>query len=155
MIQALATAPILMAEDDDGDCLLTRKAMEKNQVPNPFVTVANGEELLDYLHHRGKFSVSRSAPVPCFILLDLNMPRMDGREALKLIKSDERLKKIPVVVLTTSKAPEDLLGCYDMGANSYVTKPVTFEGLVKTIASMKHYWLETVELPPEMEGHHG
>lgn len=146
MVQASITTPILMAEDDDGDRLLTRKALEKNQVANPLVTVSNGEELLDYLYRRGKFAQGAAA-VPCFILLDLNMPRVDGREALKAIKSDERLKKIPVVVLTTSRSPEDLSGCYELGANSYITKPNSFNGLVKVIESLNDYWLKIVEFP--------
>jgi len=149
MTPALAALPILMAEDDDGDRFLTRKAMEKNRVANPLVTVENGEELLDYLYRRGKFSSSSSAPTPCFILLDLNMPRVDGREALKVIKSDEALKKIPVIVLTTSNAEEDILSCYGMGANSYITKPPTFEGLLKVVQSLKDYWLDVVEFPSE------
>lgn len=147
------TIPILMAEDDDGDRLLTRKAMEKNSLTNPLVMVENGEELLDYLYRRGKFSTLVSTPAPCVILLDLNMPRMDGREALKIIKSDENLKKIPVVILSTSKAPEDLLASYDMGANSFISKPSTFEGLVKAMRSLQDYWLKTVELPPEKASH--
>lgn len=149
MTPAPAISPILMADDDDGDLFLARKAMERNHVPNPLVTVANGEELLDYLYRRGKFS-GFNAP-PCFILLDLNMPRMDGREVLKIIKSDDILKKIPVVVLTTSKAQEDILGSYGMGANSYITKPSTFEGLLKVVQSLKDYWIDIVEFPPEKD----
>ncbi|HTC20629.1 MAG TPA: response regulator [bacterium] len=140
-------APILMAEDDPDDQLITRKALEENRVANPLVVVSNGEELLDYLYHRGKFATPASSPKPCFILLDLNMPRMDGRETLKIIKQDSDLKKIPVVILTTSKAEEDILKSYSTGANSYITKPVTFEGLVNVIRSMKSYWLEIVDLP--------
>jgi CheY-like chemotaxis protein len=144
-------APILMAEDDADDRMITQKALDQNRVANPLVTVENGEELLDYLHHRGKYTGSDKAPRPCFILLDLNMPRMDGREALKVIKADENFRKIPIVVLTTSKAEEDILKSYNMGANSYITKPVTFEGLVKVIHSLQNYWLEIVDLPMEEE----
>jgi CheY-like chemotaxis protein len=140
-------APILMAEDDPDDQMITRKALEQNRVANPLVIVNDGEELLDYLYHRGKFSEAHAFPAPCFILLDLNMPRMDGREALKIIKADEILRKIPVVVLTTSKAEEDIMKSYNTGANSYITKPVTFEGLVTVIKSLKSYWLEIVDLP--------
>jgi len=147
MHPAPATCPILMADDDDGDRLLTQKALEKSRVPNPLVTVINGEELLDYLYRRGKFSGLAPAPMPCFVLLDLNMPLMDGREALRVIKGDERLRKIPVVVLTTSKAEEDILRCYDTGANSYITKPASFEELVRVVQSLKNYWLEVVDLP--------
>jgi len=147
MIKALETAPILMADDDDGDRLLTYRALEKNQVPNLLVTVMNGEELLDYLRRTGKFA-GLPAPKPCMVLLDLNMPRMDGREALRVIKADPGLRNIPVVVLSTSRAPEDVEGSYDAGANSYIIKPATFDGLVQMIGSLKEYWLEMVELPP-------
>lgn len=150
MTSADPQAPILMAEDDDSDRLFFRKAMEKNQIPNPLVTVANGEELLDYLYCRGKFAGRNAAKDhPCFILLDLNMPRMDGREALKIVKSDKELRKIPVVILTTSKAEEDIAQSYQIGANSYITKPVDFNGLVRMVDCLKKYWLETVDLPPE------
>jgi CheY-like chemotaxis protein len=140
-------APILMAEDDADDRLITQKALEENRVANPLVTVGDGEELLDYLHRRGRYALPAPAATPCFILLDLNMPRMDGREALKLIKLDPSLRKIPVVILTTSKAEEDILRTYNTGANSYITKPVTFQGLVEVIRSLKSYWLEIVDLP--------
>ncbi len=147
MIQALPNAPILMAEDDPDDRFLAKKAMEKNQILNPFVSVADGGELIDYLYRRGKYSELDQEPFPCFILLDLNMPRMNGQEALRIIKKDEKLRRIPVVVMTTSKSLEDILGCYDMGANSYIVKPPDFEGLVKIIQALKTYWLEIVELP--------
>jgi len=139
--------PILMAEDDADDRLITRKALEQNRVANPLITVGDGEELLDYLHRRGKYAPPAPAPTPCIILLDLNMPKMDGREALKLIKLDPELRKIPVVILTTSKAEEDILRTYNTGANSYITKPVTFPGLLDVIRSLKSYWLEIVDLP--------
>ena len=142
-------APILMAEDDRDDRLITQKALEENRVANPLVVVENGEELLDYLHLKGKYSHLGPSSKPCFILLDLNMPRMDGREALKQIKLDPDLRRIPVVILTTSKAEEDILRSYNTGANSYITKPVTFEGLVKVIKSLQNYWLEIVDLPEE------
>jgi CheY-like chemotaxis protein len=140
--------PILMADDDKDDRLLTRKAMEENNVANPFVTVADGEELLDYLKRKGKYSDPMTAPRPCFILLDLNMPKMDGRKALLFVKADPELKKIPVVVLSTSRAEEDVLRSYNLGANSFITKPVNFDGLVAMVESLKNYWLEIVELPP-------
>jgi len=144
-------APILMAEDDADDRLITKKALDENRVANPLVTVGDGEELLDYLNRRGKYAPPAAAPTPCFILLDLNMPRMDGREALKLIKLDPEFRKIPVVVLTTSKAEEDILKTYNTGANSYITKPVTFPGLLEVIRSLKSYWLEIVDLPGERD----
>jgi CheY-like chemotaxis protein len=144
-------APILMAEDDADDRLITQKALEQNRVANPLITVGDGEELLDYLHRREKYAPPAVAPSPCIILLDLNMPKMDGREALKLIKLDPELRKIPVVILTTSKAEEDILRTYNTGANSYITKPVTFTGLVDVIRSLKSYWLEIVDLPGKKE----
>jgi len=151
MISQVKVAPILMAEDDPDDRLLAKKALEENKVGNPFITVNDGEQLMDYLKGRGKFQ-GKDAPTPCFILLDLNMPKIDGREALRLIKGDESLRKIPVVILTTSKAEEDILKSYESGANSYITKPVTFDGLVKVIQSLKDYWLEIVVLPSEQDG---
>ncbi len=147
MTEKRQIAPILMAEDDPDDRLITAKALERNRVANPLITVENGEVLLDYLHQKGKYAAPGAAPRPCFILLDLNMPRLDGREALKIIKSDPSLKNIPLVILTTSKAEEDILRGYNLGANSYITKPVTFEGLVAVVQSLKNYWLEIVELP--------
>jgi CheY-like chemotaxis protein len=137
-----------MADDDPDDLLMAGKALAENHVANPLRTVGDGEELLEYLYQRGKFT-PENAPKPCFILLDLNMPRLDGREVLKVIKADEKLRHIPVVILTTSKAEEDIFKTYDLGANSYITKPVTFEGLVKILGTMRYYWLEIVNLPPE------
>ncbi|HET9869819.1 MAG TPA: response regulator [bacterium] len=136
--------PILMADDDADDKMLAAKALKENRVANPLVTVSDGEELLQYLHRSGPY---RDAARPCFILLDLNMPRLDGREALKIIKGDPELRKIPVVILTTSRAEEDIVRGYNLGANSYITKPVTFEGLVGVMSTLKTYWLEIVELP--------
>jgi two-component system response regulator len=140
-------APILMAEDDEDDRMMTEKAFRENRIGNPLVTVANGADLLDYLRHLGKFTDGARSSKPCLILLDLNMPKIDGREALKIIKGDENLMRIPVVIITTSKAEEDILVSYNVGANSYITKPITFDGLVKVIKTLKDYWLEIVELP--------
>ncbi len=137
-------APILMADDDGDDKMMTEKALKENRVANSLVTVADGEELLQYLRRQGRF---KNSAKPCFVLLDLNMPKVDGREALKAIKNDPDLRKIPVVILTTSQAEEDILRGYNLGANSYITKPVTFEGLVKVMSTLKNYWLEIVELP--------
>ena len=148
------TCPILMAEDDLDDRLLVQKAIEKNHIPNPLVAVADGEEMLDYLYRRGRYSRA-AATHPCLILMDLNMPKMDGREALKILKSDERLKRIPVVILTTSVSPEDLETSYAGGANSYIRKPHSFEELSQTIQCLRQYWLQIVQLPPEKrsDGH--
>ncbi len=140
---------ILMAEDDPDDRLLIKEALVESQLVNPIQFVGNGEELLDYLNRRGQYRNRRRFPRPGVILLDLNMPKKDGREALQEIKADPKLRQIPVVVLTTSTAEEDIVRTYDLGANSFISKPVTFEGLVKVMKSLGHYWLEIVELPPE------
>ena len=138
---------ILMADDDPDDQLLTREALEENRLDNEILFVNDGIELLDYLYRRGRFAEPNAAPRPDLILLDLNMPRMDGREALAHIKADPMLRRIPVVVLTTSKAEEDILRSYDLGVNSFVVKPVTFEGLVAAVRTLTDYWFSIVQLP--------
>lgn len=139
---------ILMADDDADDRELTREAFEENHLANELRFVEDGEELLDYLHQRGKYSDPVSAPRPGLILLDLNMPRKDGREALQELKQDPRFRNIRVVIMTTSKAEEDVVRSYDLSAASYITKPVTFERLVDVVRTLGKYWLEIVELPP-------
>ncbi len=139
---------ILLADDDEEDRMLTAGALEESRVVNDLRFVEDGDELLDYLYHRGKYSDPHSSPLPGLILLDLNMPRKDGREALREIKADPDLRRIPIVVLTTSKAEEDIYRTYDLGANSFVTKPVSFEGLVNVMRDIGRYWIEIVELPP-------
>lgn len=139
---------IIMADDDPDDRELAREAFEECRLANDVHFVEDGEELMDYLSRRGKYSHLHETPLPALILLDLNMPRKDGREALKEIKANPELRRIPIVVLTTSKAEEDILRTYDLGVNSYITKPVTFEGLVETIKVLGKYWFEIVELPP-------
>jgi two-component system, response regulator len=138
---------ILIAEDDADDRLLAKEAIEESQLLNDICFVEDGEELLDYLRCEGKYS-TKTAVRPGVILLDLNMPRKDGREALTEIKKDANLRRIPVVVMTTSKAQEDILCSYDLGVNSFIIKPVTFEGLVEVMRTLGHYWFEIVELPP-------
>lgn len=138
---------ILIADDDEDDRLLAEDALRENRLVNDLRFVEDGEELMDYLKQRGKFSGPNQAPKPGLILLDLNMPRKDGREALEEIKSDEQLRRIPVVILTTSKAEEDILNTYDLGVNSFITKPVTFDGLVELMQLLGRYWFEIVELP--------
>ena len=140
---------ILMADDDQDDCLLVKDAFKESRLANDLRFVEDGEDLLDYLYHRGKHAGVSSSPRPGLILLDLNMPRKDGREALRDIKSDPDLRSIPVVVLTTSKQEEDIYRSYNLGASSFITKPVTFEGLVEVMKSLGKYWLEIVELPRE------
>ena len=140
---------IVLADDDPDDRQLTGEAFAENRLANQLHCVEDGEELLDYLHRRGKYESLRDEPLPGLILLDLNMPRKDGREALKEIKADPALRRIPIVVLTTSKAEEDIVRSYDLGVNSYVTKPVTFKSLVELIKVLGRYWFEVVELPPD------
>ncbi|WP_242929218.1 response regulator [Pontibacter vulgaris] len=141
------TIIILIADDDAEDRMLVKDALEESRLKNNIHFVENGEELMDYLYHRGKFTDKDKYPTPGLILLDLNMPKKDGREALKEIKSDDHLKLIPVVVLTTSKAEEDILRTYDLGVSSFITKPVTFASLVDVMKTLSKYWFEIVELP--------
>lgn len=138
---------ILMAEDDSDDQLLIKDAMAELHWEGDLRFVADGEELLDYLRHRGQYGQPASAPRPGLILLDLNMPRKDGREALQEIKADAKLRRIPVVVLTTSKAGTDIGRMYDLGASSFIAKPVYFDALVKVMGLLDQYWFHTVELP--------
>jgi CheY-like chemotaxis protein len=140
---------ILMAEDDPDDQLLTREAMSGAHLNNKIQFVRDGQELLDYLHHRSDFADHERFPRPGIILLDLNMPRMDGREALALIKAEPELRTIPVVVLTTSKAEEDVVRTYELGVSGYITKPVTFYNLIGIMETIGRYWFEVVELPPD------
>lgn len=137
---------ILYAEDDEEDRMLVLDALNESKLANPIDIVGDGEELMDYLHSRGEHA-DRAEELPGLILLDLNMPRLDGREALKIIKAHPRFRRIPIVVLTTSKAEEDILRSYDLGVNSFICKPVTFESLVETVRIFGRYWLEIVELP--------
>ncbi len=139
---------ILMADDDADDRELTKDALAESRLVNDLHFVEDGTELLDYLHQRGVYGKAGSAPRPGVILLDLNMPRKDGREALREIKADPNLRTIPIVVLTTSKAEEDIARSYDLGANSFISKPVTFEGLVEVVRGLGKYWFDIVELPP-------
>ena len=139
--------PILMAEDDEDDRLLAQDAFLESRLANPLFFVNDGEELLDYLYNRGYYVSKEHFPLPGLILLDLNMPRKDGREALKEIKSDAKLRQIPIIVLTTSKEEEDILRSYSLGISSFITKPVTFEQLVEVIQCIGQYWFEIVSMP--------
>ena len=142
---------ILLADDDSDDRELFRDALRENRLSNDLRFVCDGEELMSYLLRKGEFSDPKTSPRPGLILLDLNMPKKDGREALKEIKSHPDLRGIPVVVLTTSKAEEDVYRTYNLGVNSFITKPVTFGDLVKITRDLGRYWLEIVELPPSKE----
>ena len=139
--------PILIADDDLDDRRMIEDAFRESRLLNELHFVQNGEELLAYLHRTGKFKEEKTSPLPGLILLDLNMPRKDGREALKELKTDAEFRQIPVVVLTTSKAEEDVYRTYDLGVNSYITKPVSFISLVQVIRDLGRYWFEIVELP--------
>ncbi|ACY49287.1 response regulator [Rhodothermus marinus] len=138
---------ILLADDDPDDRLLTIRALKRSRLRNEIYTVEDGEELMDYLHRRGPYADPQRSPRPGLILLDLNMPRKDGREALQEIKSDPVLRRIPVVVLTTSNAEADILRSYDLGVNAFITKPVTFEELARALQVLGDFWFEIVRLP--------
>ena len=142
---------ILMADDDDDDRLLAQDALNESRVLNSLKCVEDGVELMYYLKRVGKYADKEMYPRPGLILLDLNMPRKDGREALAEIKADPDLRSIPVVILTTSKEEEDKIKGYGLGAASYITKPVNFEGLVEVMKALGKYWVEIVELPENKE----
>ena len=151
MIQSENKIPItiLICDDDEDDRMLTRQALQDAHVSNSIRFVVDGEQLLDYLYQRGEYAgETGKAPRPGLILLDLNMPKMNGREALKIIKEDKSLHDIPIVVLSTSRLDEDIVRSYQLGVNSFITKPVTFTGLVDAMNVLGRYWLEIVELPP-------
>ena len=138
---------ILMADDDEDDIELTSDALKESRLANGFKSVGDGVKLLDYLHQRGEYAHLAGNPQPGLILLDLNMPKMDGREALEHIKTDPELRKIPVVVLTTSKSEEDVFRTYELGVNSFIVKPVTFTEMVRVMQSLTEYWFQIVRLP--------
>lgn len=148
MITPVKPVTIVIADDDVDDCLLLREALEENGLVSGIHFVGDGEELLEYLRREGRHAESNTVPCPLLILLDLNMPRMDGREALADIKSDPRLRHIPVIVLTTSATDEDISHTYALGANSFIVKPATFAALVQVMNRVIQYWLTTVQLPP-------
>ena len=138
---------ILIADDDDDDRLMTREAFEEVRILNEIFFVKDGVELIDYLFRKGKFESPDHSPRPGLILLDLNMPRMDGLEALNIIKKDHYLRSIPVTIFTTSKAEEDIVRSYNLGVNCFITKPVTYTGLVEVVRQLNSFWFELVELP--------
>jgi CheY-like chemotaxis protein len=139
---------ILLVEDSPADVLIAREALAEAKLINHIHVAEDGVEALDFLYKRGKFA---SAPRPDLILLDLNLPRKNGREVLAEIKADENLKSIPVVVLTTSSAEEDILKSYNLHANCYVVKPVEFDSFVKAVQSIQQFWFSIVSLPPDKE----
>lgn len=141
--------PILMADDDPDDCELAREALTESRLRNPLYIVGDGQELLDYLRHEGRYAAPGAAPTPGVILADLNMPRLSGREAIAAIKQDQALRHVPIIVLTTSHAEEDVYRSYELGVSSYIVKPVTFASLVEVMQELGRYWFEIVSLPPE------
>ena len=146
------TAPkpilILLADDSEDDRKLTREALRDSCVTNTVREVEDGEELMNYLQRRGEYAEPKSSPRPGLILLDLHMPRKSGQEALEEIKADPLLRRIPIVVLTTSDDEYDIIRCYDLGVSSFITKPVTFAGLVEVMKAFGKYWIEIVAIPP-------
>ncbi len=140
---------ILMADDDGEDCALVGDALRETGRACRLYFVRNGEELFDYLRHEGEYAEGAHAPRPDLILLDLKMPCKDGRETLRELKSDPEWQNIPVVMLTTSTACNDVEACYRMGVNSYLTKPSTFRKLVETLETLTKYWFEVAVLPPK------
>ena len=142
---------ILYADDDPEDRMLAQDAWNESHLANELHFVEDGEDLMDYLHRRGKYESLKDSALPGMILLDLNMPRKDGREALAEIKSDPHLRSIPIVILTTSKAEQDIIKAYNLGVNSFIVKPVSFQGLVDMALTFSRYWFEIVELPPRAE----
>jgi Response regulator containing a CheY-like receiver domain and an HD-GYP domain len=143
---------ILLTDDDEEDLQMTLEALRESRLGNDLRITRDGEELMDYLHRRGRYADPSDSPIPGLILLDLNMPKKDGREALAEIKADPDLRQIPVIVLTTSQAEEDIFRSYDLGVNSFITKPVTFAGLVEAMKVLSQYWFEIVELPHRVPG---
>jgi len=143
---------VLLAEDDEDDVLLIKEAFAESGISMEMHSVLDGEELLEYLFRKGKYEDPCLYPEPSLILLDLNMPRKDGREALAVIKAHPVLRKIPIVVLTTSRESVDIQQCYEMGASSYITKPNSFNALVDILKAVGNYWLQTVELPSSYSG---
>lgn len=144
---SLRPATILIAEDDDQDFLLAEHAFGKAGIENPVVRVRDGDELMEFLLRKGRYQDPAELPWPLLLLLDLRMPKKDGWEALQEIKAQPRLRRIPVVVLTTSKEPEDVTRCYELGASSYIKKPLGMDQLLKIAQALKTYWLEVIEFP--------
>jgi len=143
---------ILVVDDDEEDLQMAIEALRENRLGNDLRTTRDGEELMDYLLRRGRYADPSDSPMPGLILLDLNMPKKNGREALAEIKANHDLRQIPVIVLTTSQADEDIFRSYDLGVNSFITKPVTFAGLVEAMKVLSQYWFEIVELPHRSSG---
>ena len=144
-------AVILLAEDDRGDQELTRRALEEGKIRNDLRIVEDGEEALAYLFRRGKYKDPATSPRPDLLLLDLNLPRVDGRQVLERVRADSKLRRMAVVVLTTSRQEEDILRSYELGCNSFITKPVGMDQFIRVIQALEEYWFQIVVLPPKTE----
>jgi len=144
-------AVILLAEDDPGDQELTQRALEQSRIRNELYIVEDGEEALDYLLRRGKYEDPASSPKPDLMLLDLNMPKVDGKRVLQQMRADPNLRRVPVVALTTSRQEQDIISTYDLGVNSYIVKPVNMDQFINAIKVLKDYWFQIVVLPPRGE----
>jgi CheY-like chemotaxis protein len=151
MIRSNFPVRIVVADDDADDRMMIKDAFDESKLGNPIDFVEDGIQLLEYLRREGAYTNLAGKPYPGFILLDLNMPRKDGRTVLKEIKSDPVLHRIPVIILTTSKAEEDIIKTYNLGVNSFICKPVSFDKLVDIVKTVGHYWIEIVALPPECQ----
>lgn len=145
------SATILLVEDDRGDQELTRRALDEGKIRNDLRIVEDGEEALAYLFRRGKYKDPATSPKPDLLLLDLNLPRVDGREVLEQIRADSKLRRMAVVVLTTSRQEEDILRSYELGCNSFITKPVDVNQFIQVIQALERYWFQIVVLPPKTE----
>ena len=151
MMRSTLPIRILVAEDDADDRMMIKDAFEESRLGNPVDFVEDGVQLMDYLNRQGTYGGLSDQPYPGFILLDLNMPRKDGRTALREIKASPIQQRIPIVILTTSKAEEDIVRTYNLGVNSFICKPVTFDSLVEIVKTVGRYWIEIVALPPECQ----
>lgn len=145
------TTTLLLADDDPDDRLLLRDALEESRWSSELRAVEDGQELMDYLQRRGAYTTAADSPLPGLILMDLKMPRKDGHQALKEIREDPCLRHIPVVILTTSKAEEDVMRSYELGVNSFITKPTSFDTLIEVVGNLRRYWFGVVTRPPEKE----
>ncbi|CAA9456113.1 MAG: Two-component transcriptional response regulator, LuxR family [uncultured Rubrobacteraceae bacterium] len=148
MREAKLHTTLLLADDDPDDRLLIKEALEESRLVADLRSVEDGEELMDYLHRRGRYAESSASPHPDLILLDLKMPRKSGHQALEEIKATPELRCIPIVVLTTSKAEEDIARAYASGANSFIVKPTSFGTLIEAMKTLRGYWFELITLPP-------
>jgi len=145
------TIPILLVEDDEDDIKLTQRAFRKGRILNKMYVVRDGEEAIEFLKHTGRYTNQADAPRPGIILLDLNMPRMDGRAVLRIVKQDKQLHKIPIIVLTTSDSYKDVVESYEQGANTFVTKPLEFDKFLNAVTTLGRFWLSIAEVPAEEE----